>query len=72
MTFLYQNHIIIKFKLTFLGKSVNHRQNQINVFSLKMQFTRKTKKCTKNRIKTIQNTQKIEGKNSLSKKLTFQ
>ena len=23
MTFLYQNHIIIKFKLTFLGKSVN-------------------------------------------------
>lgn len=35
MTFLYQNHIIIKFKLTFLGKSVNLitdkiRRNYIN------------------------------------------
>lgn len=37
-----------------------------------MQFTRKIKKCTKNKMKTVQNAQKIEEKNSLSKKLTFQ
>lgn len=49
-----------------------HIQNQVNVFLKKMQFTRKTKMCTKNKIKTIQNAQKTEGENSLSKKLTFQ
>ena len=63
----YQVQINISWKIC----KFNHRQNQINVFLLKMQFTRKTKKCTKNKIKTIQNAQKIEGKNSLSKKLTF-
>ena len=32
MTFLYQNHIIIKFKLTFLGKSVNLITNHKVIF----------------------------------------
>ena len=55
----YQVQINISWKIC----KFNHRQNQINVFLLKMQFTRKTKKRTKNKIKTIQNAQ-IQKKQS--------
>ena len=50
---------------------MHQRQNQLNVFLFKIQFTRKTKICTKNKIKIIQNAQKIRRKNSARKKLTF-
>ena len=46
-------------------------QNQINVFFEKMQFTRKTKICTKNKTIIIQYAQKRERKNNNLKKLTF-